>query len=430
MRLGADDVEVYGISTRDVEAFLERNDIRFGKSHKRSIVGIRVLKEGSIGFSSVNTLDHDAIENAARHALLLARNAPGDKNNTFPTDSRSHMISGIYDKTANNFTASNTLEMALEMLETARNFDSRIKVDSGTFNSSIYECAIKNSNGIERCEMTSLFTWAIMGMAVQDSDISNFDYQMSGTHRVNGIDVSRTARIFAENVVNSLGARRIGSFRGEIILTPQAVTELMIPTIVSSLNSNNVQKGMSRFKDRMDDVIASHSVTIRDDGTDPEGLDSSSFDREGVQKSPLTLVEDGVLKSFMYNAYTAKKDGTSSTGHAIGSPRSSPVIGSSNMILDAGTMGKDDLIRDMKNGILVTRFSGNTSAVSGDFSGVVKGGFLVRKGEIVHSVKETLIAGNIFDLLMNVTGVSRETERLDVGIFPYLKVDDVAVTGG
>ena len=109
------------------------------------------------------------------------------------------------------------------MLKAAKSYDSRVSVDSGNFSAQVATDALANSNGIELKERASVFSWSIMGMAIENTEISSFDYQVGGSHYVKDINVSNTAGEFAETVVKSLGTRKIEeSFKGEMLLTPMA----------------------------------------------------------------------------------------------------------------------------------------------------------------------------------------------------------------
>jgi PmbA protein len=176
--------------------------------------------------------------------------------------------------------------------------------------------------------------------------------------------------------------------------------------------------------------VASQILTVKDDGTVPGGLGSSNFDREGLPHKPLTLIDKGVLSNFMYNTYTAKKESVSSTSHADGNTRSPPTIEPTNLMIEPGKESWLDMVGDVKKGVLVNRFSGFPQMISGDFSGIVKGGWLIEDGELVKPVIETMIAGNIFDLLKNVSQVSKERKKLLNFIMPYVRIDDVSITGG
>ncbi|MFQ6134796.1 MAG: TldD/PmbA family protein [Nitrososphaerales archaeon] len=427
---GADEAEAYGISSVETEASIERNDVTLGKFHQASGIGIRILKNRALGFSSINMLSREEVAASVEAALKIASKGSHDPYNTLPKPSSIQKVSGILDPEAENFHSEDALRNAVDMLKTARGYDERVTVDSGAFNTSLTTHTVVNSNGVECGESMSSFAWFIMGMAIEGGDVSSFDFQFDGTHHVKSVDAVETARRFAENVVSSLGSKRCEAFKGTLILSPQAAVELIIPTLVSSVNSNNVQKGRSRFIGRLGEEVACGELTVTDDATWSEGLAASSFDREGVPHRPLPIIEDGVLRYFLYNTYTAGRDGVDSTGHAAGDEESSPKVGATNIIFRQGGLTVEELLGGVERGILATRFSGNFNPISGDFSGVVKGGHLIVDGEKVHPLKETLIAGNIFELLKNISGLSKERQKIFHYLLPYIRAEDISVTSG
>jgi PmbA protein len=288
--------------------------------------------------------------------------------------------------------------------------------------------ALHNSNGIRRKETISAFSWSIMGMAIDGSEVSNFDFQFGGTHNVKDIDVYSTSREFAKSVINSLGSRKIESFKGEMILTPSAITELIHDVLAYSVNSQMVQKEASKFKGQLDKLVSSDLLTLIDDATNVNGLGASSFDREGVPHQCNVIIEKGILKKFLYDTYTSNKDNTRSTGNAGGSPKSPPVVSTTNVIIKAGESKVENLISEMDRGIMINRFSGNVNPVNGDFSGVVKGGHYIDKGNIEYAIKEVMVAGNVFDALNDLTGVSKEQKILSDSILPYMRFANVSFT--
>jgi PmbA protein len=320
--------------------------------------------------------------------------------------------------------------MAAAMLESAKSYDVRVSVDSGSFNAAVATQSLVNSHGIELSEKASVFSWSIMGMAIDGSDVSSFDFQLGGSHSVKGIDVRTAATEFAETVVSSLGPRRIESFKGEMLLTPAAANEMVQEVIAHSINSDAVQKKSSHFAGKMGRRVASDLLTVEDDATNTEGLGASSFDREGVPHRRNVVIEKGVLKKFLYNTYTARKDGVRSTGNASGSTSSPPSVSTTNFVMRPGRSSLDTLVSEMKNGIIISRFSGNINPVNGDFSGVVKGGRLVKDGAVQHAVKEVMVAGNVFEALRRLDGVSKERKVIYDSILPYMRFDGISFTAG
>jgi PmbA protein len=427
---GADYCEAYGVSNKESEVFIENNDLKQSKSHRTGELGIRVFVNGSLGFSSTNILEKEHISNAVTQAIKLARVSPYDKFNSMPFLRTVKLLNGIYDRKSESFMASDAVKMAVEMLDAAKSYDKRISVDSGNFTSSVMTHALLNSNGIRTKETISAFSWSIMGMAIDGSDVSNFDFQFGGTHNIKDINVCSTSREFAKSVIDSLGSKKIESFKGEMLLTPSAVTELIQDVIAYSINSQTVQKEASKFEGKLGKSVSSDLLTLTDDATNTTGLGASSFDREGTPHQYNIIIEKGILKKFLYNTYTANKDDTESTGNAGGSPKSPPIVSTTNVIIKAGNSRAENLISEIDKGIIINRFSGNVNPVNGDFSGVVKGGQYIKKGNIEYAVKEVMVAGNVFDALNDLSGISREQKILSDSILPYMRFENVSFTAG
>jgi PmbA protein len=429
--LGASDAEAYAAARNEEEVFIENNDVKQAKSQRTNAIGIRVLLEGSLGFYSINDLTKSRIKDAAAIAIKIARASPKDRHNVLPGKSKSKPLRGIYDKNAESFQASDAAKIAAEMLEAAKSYDNRISVDSGNFSAEMAIHAVANSNGIELKERASVFSWSIMGMAIANGDISSFDYQLGGSHFVKDIDVCNTATEFAETVVKSLGTRKIEqSFKGEMLLTPTAANELIEEVIAYAINSDAVQKKSSYFAGKIGKQVASDLLTVEDDATNVEGLSASSFDREGVPHRRNIVIEKGVLKKFLYNTYTARRDSVRSTGNASGSTSSPPSVSTTNFLVRPSGSSFDTLVSEIKHGMIISRFSGNVNPVNGDFSGVVKGGRLVRNGAIQYAVKEVMVAGNVFEALGRLNGISKERKVIYDSILPYMRFDGISFTAG
>jgi PmbA protein len=431
--LGASDAEAYGATNNESEIFIENNDIKQAKSQSTQSIGIRVVLDGSIGFYSTNDLTKSKIRDAAAIAIKVARASPKDRHNVLPhrSKSKSKSLRGVYDRNADSFQTSDAARMAADMLKSAKMYDTRVSVDSGNFSAEVATHAVANSKGIELKEKTSIFSWSIMGMAIEGTEISSFDYQVGGSHYIKDIDVCNTATEFARTVVKSLGTRKIKeSFKGEMLLTPMASNEMIEDAIAHAINSDAVQKKSSHFAGKIGKQVASDLLTVEDDATNVEGLNASSFDREGVFHQKNIVIERGVLKKFIYNTQTASKDGVRSTGNAGGSTSSPPTVSTTNFLIKPMRSSVDTLVSEIDKGILISRFSGNVNPVNGDFSGVVKGGQLIMNGTINHAVKEVMVAGNVFEALTRLSGISTERKAMYGSILPYMRFDGISFTTG
>jgi PmbA protein len=430
LKLGADEIEVFTVSQRSIEAGYENNEMKMAKSNATSAAGIRVFKGKSLGFSSVNSLEQVRLDKALAEAIALSKKAPPDEYNGLPKGKPMKKLSGLYDERIRELGVEEIVDKANRMLAAAESVDSRVSVDGGRFEATVGKKAIVNSQGVEGSEDFSAIYYDIGAHAVEGGDVASLDYRFDGSRMLSKDNSEEISVELAKAAIESLSAKKMGTQMGTVILSPLASIEILVSPILFSVDSSNVQKGVSRFKDKMGEKVSAGILTIMDDGTLPEGLSSSAFDREGVPHAPLGIVVGGKLEAFLHDSYTARKEGVESNGHAAGGPRGVPTIDATNISVKPGTMQLQDMIASVKSGLLVQRFSGRVDPVSGDFSGVAKGSKNIEGGSERGVVKETLISGNVFDVLTRLSGLSSETKKVLDFELPYFMVEDVSITGG
>ncbi len=430
---GADEAEIYMENEKIKEVLVENDQIKMGKSQVKEGVGIRVLIDDKIGFAAVNSFDKDSILPKIDEAISIARSSIKDENNLIPSPKKIEKISGIYDEEAKNFDISDALDHGKNMLKGAKDYDDRFQFSSGTFTSEITNRAIVNSKGIEEEEKFSKFTYDGLGMAVDGYEVSSFDVKRDGVYHIDEIDTEGLGRELAKNTVNSLGAKKGEKFVGTALFATDSLPIILYMGMIRPLNANRVQKGQSKFEGKVGEKITSSRLTVRDDSTTNEGLGCRSFDREGQPTPPIDVIKEGELKNYYHNSYTAKKAGKVSTGHASGDASEMPGIGPTNFVIEPGKKTVERLIEEIEKGILINRFSGNVDPVSGDLSGVVKGGHLIENGEKKYPVRETMISGNIYEMLNKISGLSKKviSRPLFFGggiITPYIRIEDLSFT--
>jgi len=427
---GADEVEAYAALGAGVTVEIQKNDLHMATTQNSEGIGIRLFAGGSLGFAYTNVLASDGLRESVGRALAIASAAPADEHNGLPAPTRIEPLDGLVDPDASAFDTARALELAISMLRTARGYDARVTVDGGGLVGHRGRRAIATSRGVRAEEDVSLYYCQIMGMARDGDDISSFDYQFEHSHRFSGIDPAGAAERFAESVVRSIGAVTGESFTGPVILAPKAAASIVAGPIEFAVDASRVQKETSRFAGKLGEAVASDLLSVVDDATLADGFASASFDREGQSPQVLPLLQSGVLRNFLYDTSTARREGKESTGHAAGGVSSVPFISATNLVFGAGETAYEDMIAGVDRGVLVTRFSGNVDPVSGDFSGTVKGGRMIRSGKLAEPLSGTMIAGNTFDLLPGISAVSRERERLFSMLLPYIRLDAVTVTSG
>ena len=423
---GAAEVEIFAQTSHAISADIEKHDLQTSSSQQETMIGVRAMVNQQVGFACTNVLDE--LEATCADAVKLAKASPKDENNVLPTPVAFEPVADLYDPKAESFSVSDAVQQTIRMIETADSIDSRLILGGGTFAVNLQTRCIVNSNGIDLAENSSLFTYYALATAKDGEKVSNMAFRFDASHSVDGIDVVPVATRACQDALGSLGAVRGESFVGPVILSPSAVQAVLVSLVAFQLNAKNAVRGSSRWGKLLGETVAHSSLTVTDNGRMPGGVATESFDREGMPHRELTLIDSGKTAALMHNAYTAVAMHVANTSHGSGSARSTPGIGATNLSIEPGEVSKDELIGDIKQGLLVNRFSGSSNPISGDFSGVAKAAYLIKDGKLDRPVSGTLIAGNVFEVLQNLSGISSETERVFTAILPFLRLEGVSVT--
>ncbi len=429
---GADEAEAVVSRTRGAETSVENGDVHTVQSSQETVFGLRVIAAGSLGFVTANDTSDQALDRATDEALEQARIVPADEWNGLPEANDVGVVEGLFDPAVAGLGVDETSRMAMAMLEKVRSIDERVRIDSGSVGVEVDVSAIASSRGIQLAESSTTVSGYLFGMAVDGDEVASFDYDGESTRKWDGAEglLEKSAERFAKKCLAGLGAGQGESFRGTVLLSPEAMAEFLLPNLITAITADQVRKGRTPLAGCLGQNIACPQFTLTDDGSRPGGVASSAFDREGMAIKSTVLVDGGVLANFLYDHYEARAagNGHASTGHARGSATSLPSIGSSMLEVAAGDTEEADLVGATEKAVIVNRFSGSTNPVTGDFSGVVKNGFLLH-GSSRRPVREVMIAGNLFELIKNISAVSRQRRLVgSTHLLPTLRVENISVT--
>jgi len=207
------------------------------------------------------------------------------------------------------------------------------------------------------------------------------------------------------------------NFTGEVIIAPFLAMQLVYTFIQGQLADGGLLTKSSKFPDHLGQRILHPSLTLLNDHTHPDLCQRAYFTSDGFKSVSAPVIENGVLKNYPVSLYAANKLGKERT---IG-----PVA---NLILPPGDESLADIISSVKQGILCMRASFGNPNANGDFSGVIKNSYYIKDGRISHPISETMLNGNIIDMLNNIGAISSESFNTGRHIFPYLKIGDVYIS--
>jgi PmbA protein len=207
------------------------------------------------------------------------------------------------------------------------------------------------------------------------------------------------------------------------------VATSMIGHIFEGINGDSVYRGASFLAGKLGEKIAGPNVTVVDDGTMPGGFGTSPFDGEGIPTRRTVVIENGVLKSYLLNTYTAKKLGLETTANASRGLAGTPGIGPGNYFLEPGQKSPGQIIADIKDGLYITEFLGHgANLVTGDYSRGASGMWIVN-GELAYPVEEITVAGNLKDMFNNISEIANDLEFRGSTASPTIRIDGLTVGG-
>jgi PmbA protein len=357
-----------------------------------------------------------------------------------PVESEFKNSKGIIDKKILfsedffNFDIKQKIQLAKELEILAKKKDKRVTgVNNLIYSDSLDEVMILNSTGFSGSYRTTSAFIYLSVISKEKDDTSTGDF--FGYNRSPGeFNLEEIAANAVNRSVWILGGKKIKSQAVDIVLDPFVAAQFL-GIIASIVTADTVQKGKSLLKDRIGDKIFKGDFDIIDDGTLPYGLASKPFDGEGVPKGKTVIFENGILKTYLYNTYTARKDKKFSTGNAVrASYKSTPEVGVSNFYLKPSKTSLEKIIKSVDKGFYVIDIIGlhsGTNPISGQISVGAKG-LWIDKGSFSKPVKEVTIATDLLSFCKSIDKIGNDLRFMPSGGYigsPSMLVKDIAISG-
>ena len=394
--------------------------------------GIRVIRDGRLGFAHCGSLDPTVLAETLVEARdNAAFGEPDEFNGLAEPDGVAVVERDAWSDLVLAQPTDAKVEMALELERRVKDLDPRVVAARTTaYGDAWGESVIVSTAGVERSDRGASCSIATQPLA-REGEETQTGFGHDAGRDPGALDLDRVAAEAVERATRLLGATKPASGRMTILLEPRLALTLL--GIVSGMVcADAVQRGRTPFGDRLDQQIASPLLTLVDDPTRAESLGSEEFDGEGLACRSNDLIVDGVLRGFLHDSYTARRGGTRSTGSAVRSTRSLPGVGAQLLVMSPGTRSFDELVSSIDHGLYVNSFAGmhsGVNAVSGDFS-VGADGIEIRDGSLAGPVRELTLASTLQRLLLDIREVGGDFEWLTSGHgAASLVIDDVAVSG-
>ncbi|MGE5406097.1 MAG: TldD/PmbA family protein [Methanosarcina sp.] len=429
LSLGADSSEVFLETSRNLSVNVLNAEIETIEEASSQGAGFRVFAGGKMGFSHCNDFSEKALEDTIAKAIAFAKLSTPDENNILPDDKSLTSVEELYDAAFPGIPMEKKINLAMELEKMAMK-DPRITKSSGAgYGESESEIFIANSNGLLKSYKSSGCSAGVSVVAEKGDQKNTGGEYCSRIFFADLESPEKIAERASRKAWELLDPVMIKTQRAAVIFDPD-VARSLLGGIIAAINGERVLQGASFLKNSLGKQFASGLLTIYDDGTMKRRLGSAPFDGEGVATKKNILVQNGILKSFIYNTKSAKRAGVASTGNAArGDFSSLPGIGTHNIYLGSGKNTPEEIISATKRGLLLKEVTGyGIDSVSGNFSGGASG-FWIENGKIVHPVKGVTIAGKASDILASIDMMGNDIDMNRTFASPTFRISEMQIGG-
>lgn len=402
-RAGFDDARVTITETDANELNIAHNHVSLMRTTQSQALAILVIQDGRRATASVSSLEDSVIEQVIADLKRDVVTSPQDEANAVAPNQMGSFEKGpqAVDRAAIAASAKTLLETRAEQYPT-------FQIEECAIQHTLEKTALVTTLDTELTSSVGSYSVAIMGSSKDEHGSSSFNYTSGELDALPErlTDVLDIDQVMANSAQETQTEMLGGKFTGDVVLMPMAVMNL-IGWLTRQLGDGALISQTSVYQNAVDEIIASPSLTIRNH---PQGAGQAPFDGTGFVVKPVTLVDAGRLTCQLPSYYGSRKLGIAHTPAGSG------------LRIDAGDISRADMQASVKRGALVGRLSMGSPAPNGDFSGVIKNSFLLENGERTKALSETMITGNVAQMLKDIQAISAEVSDFGAAQLPWLKI--------
>jgi PmbA protein len=412
---GADEAQARLSHNELIEVDFDTRRVEMLRTTHDDDILLTVFRARGKGSAAITSRAPEAVARAVAEALATAEAAPADPANgiaitepgppnTYGPDTadREYMIDRAVehiDQMAREFPAIVTRNAYHRFNRTRRSF--------------------ANSAGLTRQETRGRYSFWTLFAGRRNGSATSFNFSGSSSYTpfTRLIEVGSLRRLYGDTVRSFDPRPAPGKFVGDVVIHADALHEMLIAPLARVLGGYSLLSGTSPYKDRIGQTVSSANFSLMNRPTAasfPEGMD---FDAFGIPTGDLDVVRDGVLRDFLVDFYISRKLGIRQT--AVWSA----------FIVASGTKSTEEIISETDRGIFLTRYSGGMPGDNLDFSGIAKNAFYIEGGQLRYPLTETMISGNLRDLLMRVRDISGDSVNFGGSEYPTVVAGGVTIHG-
>ena len=434
---GAEQAEVFTIKSRTLSLYVEDSKVKNLEEKFDVGISVKVADGKKLGEASSTIASPEQVDACTDSAVKAARVSEPDSFFQGFGLGGEPMISKplVWNEAVAHLDADKLSLKGAEIVDACKGVGD-VKIPRGLIRTASIETEIGNSNGLSATHRSTMVYLHFTSMT--SSGIAGEGEESFFSTRLD-MDTSAIGASLARGAMNS--ARAV-TFKGRsdapVFIPAPHLAEMFNTSVGFSIDSENVNRMRSAWIGKVGKEVASPNISIVDDPTDPRGILSATYDDEGTPTSKRSIVEDGVLKSILFDGYNASMAGVRSTGNGLRrTARDSqslyqlPVhVSPINMVVRPGSKDRDELISSFDRAILIERFAWpEVNPITGAIGLEVRCAHIMKKGEIVETVKHALLTGNFFESLKKVVGIANDHKVQGSWIVPTMGFDGMELVG-
>jgi PmbA protein len=401
----AEEAEVFMVTAEETPVQFEANRLKHIQSKQSSYAALRIVKNGRIGYAiSSGTSGSRDLVSAAVETAEFGIKAEFELPSLTP-----YPEIKVFDPDVESVSLDEMVKLGEELIATVRGHSQDILCQAEV-NKGITSVRIINSRGGEVNYKQSTFALGIEGHLIRNTDMLFVGESESSCHPIS--ETRAVTDVVLRQLELAENQARLPSKRMPVVFTPSGVASALIPPLMAAFNGKIVLEGASPIGNRTGEAVFDRKLSLRDDPTIDYRPESRPADDEGVPSRCTPLVEEGKIANFIYDLQTAALARTQSTGSGTRNSGGLLAPAPTAFILTPGNTTFEEMVNDIKEGLVIEYLMGAAQGniLSGDFSGNVLLGYKIESGKIVGRVKDTMVSGNVYQLLKEITAVGSDAK--------------------
>jgi PmbA protein len=411
---GADDSSIFCSHQAFDELVYENDSFTLLRSVDEYSVDFSVIKDKKLGSYSVNQLSQDQLEKAGQKTIEIAMAGKEDEAYSFAPN-REHKSFSHGPESADLDAMKKLID---DFVARARQQYPLIGLRSVTVKFNAAQTHFANSEGASSQARKSFYMMSVLFNA-QEGELSssmNYDSFAFTEFNIDFLSEEKFGKIFSDTTLH-LKAEKLGkTVTGNAILTPQCL-QSFLSFVLSHLGTSSLVAGTSRLKGKIGEKVGSNLLTLESRPQDSMFANPNFLTGDGLETKNISIFDQGKLNTYLVDLYGKNKLKLQEASNFA-----------SRLFMPAGDKTLNEMVKEIDCGILVGRFSGGYPNANGDFSGIAKNSFYIENGEIKQPLAETMISGNLFDLLNDLYATSSEVYENGTTHLPYIATKNITIS--